>query len=135
MLDISTLLIIATTVAGLAWYAWTLTTSYQRSRKSALLEKLRSSNRYRGITIRNGNCPTVHDFTGNFYRFEDAPVLPVEGCKKLRCTCVYAGVNNRRSSERRSKDDHRTSIRFETERSDRRQQQDRRKDNNIKWRD
>ena len=135
MPDISTLLLFATTLAGLAWYAWTLTASYQHSRKAALLEKLHSSNRYRGITIRNGNCPAVHDFTGNFYRFEDAPELPVEGCKKLRCTCVYAGVNNRRNEERRSGDDLRSSVRFETEHSERRQQKDRRKDNKIKWRD
>ena len=135
MPDILSLLIIATTVAGLGWYAWTLTGSYQRSRKSALLEKLRSSNRYRGITIRNGNCPAVQDVTGNFYRFKDAPELPVEGCRKLRCTCVYAGINNRRDKERRSNDDLRSSVRFDTESSDRRQQKDRRKDNNIKWRD
>jgi len=135
MLDISTLLIIAVFMAGLAWYAWTLTASYQRSRKSALLEKLRSSNRYRGISIRNGGCPAVQQITGSFYRFDDAPGLPVEGCKKLRCTCVYTGINNRRNNERRSNEDLRSSVRFDTESSERRQRKDRRKDNNIKWKD
>jgi hypothetical protein len=135
MPDILSLLIIATTVAGLGWYAWTLTGSYQRSRKSALLEKLRSSNRYRGITIRNGNCPAVRHLTGNFYRFEDAPELPVEGCKKLRCSCVYAGINNRRYEESRTGKDLRSEVRFEADSSERRQENDRRKDNNIKWQD
>ena len=131
MPDIYTLLIIATIVAGLAWYAWTLTASYQRSRKAALLVKLRSSNRYRGITIRNGNCPAVRRCAGSFYNFENAPELPVKGCKKLRCTCVYAGLNNRRYRERRSDDDLRSSVRFGTENSERREQEDRRKDINI----
>ena len=135
MPDISTLLIIAASVAGLGWYAWTLTASYQHSRKSALLEKLRSSNRYRVVTIRNAGCPAVQQLTGNLYRFEEAPELPVEGCKKLRCTCVYTGINNRRSRERRGRDELRTSVRFDVEPSNRRQKQDRRKNNNIKWRD
>ncbi len=135
MPDIVSLLIIATPVAGLAWYAWTLTGAYQRSRKAALLEKLRSSKRYRGITIRNGNCPAVRRYTGSFYYFEDAPELPVKGCKKLRCTCIYAGLNNRRHKERRSEKDLRSSVRLEEDNSDRRQKNERRKISNVKWQD
>ena len=135
MPDIISLLIIATPVAGLAWYAWTLTGAYQRSRKAALLEKLRSSKRYRGITIRNGNCPAVRRYTGSFYYFEDAPELPVKGCKKLRCTCIYAGLNNRRHKERRTEKDLRSSVRLEEDNSNRRQKNDRRKSNKVKWQD
>ena len=130
---IVTLLIAVTSVVGLAWYARTLTGSYQRSRKSALLEKLRISNSYRGITIRNGNCPAVRRFTGSFYRFEEAPELPVEGCKALRCSCVYAGLNNRRYQARRNASDLRSAVRFESDHPDRRQEKDRRKSNNVKW--
>ncbi len=130
-----TLLIIVTPVAALAWYAWTLSGSCQRRKKSALLEKLRNSNRFRGITIRNGKCTAVLHFTGSFYSFEEAPALPVEGCKALRCSCVYAGVNNRRYQARRNGRNHRSAVRLETDNPDRRQGKDRRKSNNIKWQD
>jgi hypothetical protein len=130
-----TLLIIVTPLAGLAWYAWTLSGACQRRKKSALLEKLRSSNRFRGITIRNGKCTAVRHFTGNFYHFSEAPALPVEGCKALRCSCVYAGLNNRRYQSRRGGRDHRSAIRLEADHPDRRERKDRRKGNNIKWQD
>ena len=130
---IVTVLIVLTPVAGLAWYVWTLTGTYQRRKKSALLEKLRNSNRYRGITIRNGRCAAVHHFTGRFYRFDDAPKLPVKGCKVLRCSCVYAGLNNRRYIERRIGNDPRSVVRFESDHPERRQEKDRRKSNNVKW--
>jgi len=135
MPDIVTLLIFGIPVAGLAWFAWTCTGSYQRRRKSATLEKLRHSNRYRGITIRNGHCPAVRRFTGSFYSFEDVPELPVEGCKALRCTCVYAGLNTRRYQERRSRHDPRSAVRFDPDHPERRQQKDRRKSSRIKWQD
>ena len=135
MHDLVTLLIFGIPVAGLAWFAWTCTGSYQRRRKLAALEKLRDSNRYRGITIRNGRCPAVRRFTGSFYNFEDAPDLPVEGCKALRCTCVYAGLNTRRYQERRNGNDPRSEVRFDPDNPDRRQQRERRKSSRIKWQD
>jgi len=104
-------------------------------KKSALLEKLRNSKRYRGITIRNGNCQAVCRFTGVFYHFEEVPELPVEGCKALRCNCVYVGINNRRYQARRSGSGPRLSVRYEPDHPDRRQKKDRRKNNNIKWQD
>ena len=135
MPEISTLLFIGIGLAGLAWFAWTCTASYQSRVKAASLEKLRRSNRYRGITIRNGSCKAVRRFTGKFYALEDVPDLPVEGCRALRCSCVYTGLNNRRYKERREGVDPRTVIRFEADHDDRREQRDRRKSNRVKWQD
>ena len=135
MHDIVTLLIVGIPLAGLAWFAWTCTGSYQRRRKSATLEKLRSSNRYRGITIRNGRCPAVRRLIGSFYSFEDVPKLPVKGCKVLRCTCVYAGLNTRRYQDRRTEYDPRSTVRLDPDHPDRREQKNRRKSSRIKWQD
>jgi len=135
MPDIVTLLILGIPLAGLAWFAWSCTGTYQRRKKAASLEKLRHSKRYRGITIRNGNCKAVRRFTGSFYELENVPELPVEGCRALRCSCVYAGLNNRRSQERRQGADPRTAVRFEADHSERREQRDRRKSNRVKWHD
>ena len=135
MPDIVTLLIYGIPLAGLAWFAWTCTRPYQRRKKAASLEKLRRSKRYRGITIRNGNCKAVRRLTGRFYTLEEVPELPVEGCRALRCTCVYAGLNNRRYNDRREGVDPRSAVRFETDHPERREQKDRRKSNRIKWQD
>ena len=135
MPDIITLLILALPVAGLAWFAWTCTTAYQRRKKIDSLEKLRLSKRYRGITIRNGNCAAVRRVTGRFFTLDKVPELPVKGCKALRCSCVYAGLNNRRYQDRRGEADPRSAVRFEEEHSDRREPKDRRKSGNINWQD
>ena len=132
MPDIATLIFIGIGLAGLAWFAWTCTTSYQIRVKAATLEKLRRSNRYRGITIRKGSCKAVRRFTGKFYTLEDVPALPVEGCRALRCSCVYTGLNNRRYKERRESIDPRSTVRFEADHTERREQRDRRKSNRIK---
>jgi hypothetical protein len=135
MTDIVTLMIFGIPLAGLAWFAWTCTGPYQRRKKTASLEKLRLSKRYRGITIRNGNCKAVRRITGRFFTLEDVPDLPVEGCRALRCSCVYAGLNNRRYKDRREGVDPRSGIRFDIEHPERREQTDRRKSNRIKWQD
>ncbi len=133
MPDIVTLLILGIPLAGMAWFAWTCTGPYQHRKKAAILEKLRRSKRYRGITIRNGNCKAVRRFTGSFYELENVPELPVKGCRALRCSCVYAGLNNRRYQERRQAADPRSTVRFEADHTERREQKDRRKSNRIKW--
>jgi len=133
--DFVTLLIFTIPVAGLTWFAWTCTGPYQRRKKSATLEKLRRSNRYCGITIHNRNCPAARRVTGRYYSFEEVPELPLAGCKALRCTCVYAGLNTRRYQERRSRHDPRSAVRFDPDHPDRRQRKDRRKSNRIKWQD
>ena len=74
-------------------------------------------------------------FTGSYYSIENAPELPVAGCKALRCTCIYAGLNNRRIRERRSGPDPRAAVRLDPGNPDRRQLKDRRKDSRIRWRD
>ena len=133
--DIVTLLILALPVAGLAWFAWTCTKPYQRRKKIDALKRLRLSKRYRGITIRNGNCAAVRHLTGNFFSLDKVPELPVKGCKALRCSCIYAGLNNRRYEDRRDTHDPRSVVRFEADHSDRRESRERRKSGHINWQD
>ena len=135
MPNMVTLLIMGLALAGLAWFARSCTYSYQCRTKAASLVKLRRSNRYRGVTIRNGKCKAARRLSGKFYMLEDVPDLPVEGCKALRCSCVYTGLNNRRYRARREGADPRTVIRFEDDHSERREQKDRRQSNRVKWQD
>lgn len=62
---------------------------------------------------------------GKKFPIQSAPKLPVHGCDQEECTCLYAGLPNRRvNKDRRSGRERRQTFRLD---SDRRKGVDRRK--------
>ena len=102
--------------------------------KAAALKKLRDSGDYRGVTIQHGKCAAVGHCLGRQYRFEEAPALPVSGCKALHCPCSYHGLRERRKRERRLARDRREVIRFNTAHQERRSRGERRR-GHVRWHD
>ncbi len=73
-------------------------------------------------------CPPAREMAGMYFRNGTAPLLPLPGCTRARCTCELNSVTERRSGEeRRSGVERREDARF-GERPDRRTGRDRRKD-------
>jgi len=106
----------------------------RRHDKSGDLHKLRGSGHYWGVRIQPGNCATIRHFAGRRFTFEEAPVLPLPGCKAWRCSCTYIGVPERRREERRTRKDRRNAVRFDEEHAERRSIRERRRQHKA-WKD
>lgn len=102
--------------------------------KAGSLKKLRDSGNYWGVTLQNGKCAAVRRCLGRQYRFEEAPALPVSGCKALRCSCTYRGLPERRKRQRRVLRDRREAVRFDSDHPERRSNGERRR-GHVRWRD
>lgn len=122
----NTLLIIATACAIAATLAWPRLRNRQ-NRKSRLMQQLRQSKRYWGVTIRNGRCAAARKLAGTRFHLDVAPSLPLEGCRSLHCTCRYTGLVERRKRKRRSGQDRRLILRFNAQQPDRRSAVERRR--------
>ncbi|UCC57586.1 MAG: hypothetical protein JSU75_10935 [Gammaproteobacteria bacterium] len=94
--------------------------------KERALEKLRHSQQFWGVEIEQGGCEASIALAGKQFAFEDAPALPLPECTAHICPCQYKGLVEHRKSHRRAQEDRRDSLRFESERSDRRSLKDRR---------
>jgi hypothetical protein len=88
--------------------------------KSDKLKKLRRSGSFWGVRIQPGKCTAIRPFAGRRFTFEEAPNLPLPGCKSWRCSCTYIGVPERRREERRIHNDRRDVIRIDEEHVERR---------------
>jgi hypothetical protein len=88
--------------------------------KSGELNKLRCSGSFWGVSIQPGKCTAIRPFTGRRFTFEEAPDLPLPGCKARRCSCTYIGVPERRRDERRIHNDRRDVVRLDEEHVERR---------------
>lgn len=135
MTDNSILVVIIITVAILAAIVLTGTRRGLGSRdKSAELQKLRSSGHYSGVRIQPGQCTAIRHFAGRRFSFEEAPDLPLQGCKAWRCTCTYIGIPERRHEERRIHKDRRDFVRIDEEHAERRSFRGRRRQHKD-WKD
>lgn len=87
------------------------------------LQSLIDSEKYFGITIDCVNearcCPAALQLKNEGFTFNDAPILPLDGCTVSTCCCKYIGLKNKRNFHRRENIQRREEIRFE-ESSDRR---------------
>jgi hypothetical protein len=88
--------------------------------KSGELNKLRRSGSFWGVRIQPGKCASIRPFAGRRFTFEEAPDLPLPGCKAWRCSCTYIGVPERRRNERRTHNDRRDVVRIDDEHIERR---------------
>jgi hypothetical protein len=88
--------------------------------KSSELKKLRHSGYYWGVRIQPGKCTAIRHFAGRRFTFEEAPNLPLSGCKAWRCSCTYIGVPDRRREDRRVHKDRRDIVRIDEEHAERR---------------
>lgn len=108
---------------------------WQRSKsKSGSLGKLRRTGNYWGVTIQRGKCAAVRHCTGRKFTFDEAPVLPVAGCKALRCGCTYNGLRECRKQQRRTARDRRDTVRFDAQHLERRSGRERRR-GHTNWTD
>jgi hypothetical protein len=119
MPEINTLLIIATACAVALILAWSRLGNRQH-RKVRLLQQLRQSKRYWGVTIRNGKCAAARKLAGQKFALNVAPSLPLADCRSLHCTCRYTGLVERRKRKRRTGQDRRLLLRFNGQQADRR---------------
>lgn len=94
---------------------------------AASLQKLRSSGAYRGVVIMPGKCAVARSCSGNKYSLHNAPPLPLAGCTAWRCSCTYAGLQERRKQERRRVSDRRDAVRFDAAHPERRSHKNRRR--------
>lgn len=100
----------------------------QRSRsKPKNLAKLRHTGNYWGVTIKCGKCSAIQYTSGRKFTFDEAPILPVVGCKALRCSCRYQGLHERRKKQRRRANDRRETVRFDAQHPERRSGRERRR--------
>ncbi len=104
------------------------------NKKTAALEKLRRTGIYRGVIIRPGKCAAARRLSGKPFAFDQAPPLPLAGCKALRCSCSYHGLPEHRRQARRNTHDRRDTVRFDARHPERRCGGERRK-GHINWRD
>ena len=102
--------------------------------KSGELNKLRRSGSFWGVRIQPGKCTAIRPFAGRRFTFEEAPNLPLPGCKAWRCSCTYIGVPERRRDERRIHNDRRDVVRIDEEHIERRSFRGRRRGNKA-WKD
>jgi len=73
-------------------------------------------------------CPDALTILNKSFPMANAPSLPLPTCPyPHECTCFFIRLEDRRRDERRSGDERRESLRFETERKQRRSGRDRRK--------
>ena len=102
--------------------------------KSSELQKLRRSGHYWGVRIQPGRCTAIRYFAGRRFTFDEAPNLPLPGCRAWRCSCTYIGVPERRHEERRNRKDRRDAVRFDEEHAERRSIRGRRRQHKA-WKD
>ena len=93
--------------------------------KERALEKLRHSQQFWGVEIQQGGCDASIALAGKQFEFDNAPALPLPECTAHICPCQYKGLIEHRKSHRRAQEDRRESLRFESERPDRRSLKDR----------
>ncbi|MDX1697257.1 MAG: hypothetical protein R3308_03180 [Thiohalobacterales bacterium] len=92
------------------------------------LDKLRENSFFWGAELWQPGCAESYKLLGKQYRFEDAPVIPLDGCGRKRCTCQFKGLRDRRSRPRRIHPDRRSEVRFDKTHPDRRVKAGRRRE-------
>jgi hypothetical protein len=101
--------------------------SAELSGRERVLEKLRHSQQFWGVEIEHGGCDASMALAGKQFALEDAPKLPLPDCTAQICPCQYKALPERRSQHRRTHEDRRDSLRFESGKEDRRSLKDRRR--------
>ena len=81
------------------------------------------------LEIESPGCEAAHALVGQKFTQEEAPKLPVAGCKATTCTCNYRYLSEQRKYHRRTHSDRREEIRFNQEKPDQRSRKDRRSGN------
>ena len=137
MTENTLILVAGAVIVAIVWLAFPWSGGSKRrytNKKSSVLEKLRRTGIYRGVTIRPGKCTAARRFSGKPFSFNAAPPLPLAGCNTLRCACNYRGLPEHRKQARRNAHDRRESVRFDTEHPENRACRDRRH-GNANWLD
>ncbi|MGB5306516.1 MAG: hypothetical protein WBN51_06495 [Gammaproteobacteria bacterium] len=135
------LLLIIIVIAGLGWQLRRHSSAPKHNSKHAQqpvaetgsstrareLEKLKNNKYFWGVEIIHAGCESSRALSGQQFMLKDAPVLPVEGCDKSLCNCIYKGLKEVRREGRRTQSDRREDLRFDSDKPDRRSPKDRRR--------
>lgn len=75
-------------------------------------QSLRIFNPYHAVSIAPClmACDQVRPYMGKRYLSREAPPLPVPGCTNRQCRCRYQHHDDRRSDERRLRNDHAAGL-------------------------
>ena len=65
------------------------------------LVELEQSGKYGSVVISNCGCKMSLTLSAQHFSFEHAPLLPLQGCTAIKCTCEYRGIIDRRLEDRR----------------------------------
>lgn len=90
--------------------------------QSGTLASLKKNKFFWGVEFSKPGCPESRELLGRQFPFDQAPTLPLPGCKQTieTCTCEFKGLRDRRISHRRLNPDRRTEVRFDKTHPDRR---------------
>lgn len=86
-------------LVGMAWW-W-----YARARRRAARDAGRAArNHYHCVEVQAGSqaCEAVREWGGKRFLSDEAPPLPVVGCRSALCGCRYVHYDDRRQDDRRN---------------------------------
>ena len=90
--------------------------------QSGSLAHLRENKFFYGAELSKPGCAESRQLLGQPFPFEQAPELPLLGCKHTleTCACEFKGLRERRTRHRRLASDRRGEVRFDKTHPDRR---------------
>ena len=90
--------------------------------QTGTLAHLEENKFFWGAELSKPGCAESRALLGKQFPFDEAPELPVPGCKKTAatCTCEFRGLRDRRVRPRRVNPDRRSEFRFDKTHPDRR---------------
>lgn len=91
------------------------------------IARLREKGQFWGVELGQTGCAESDKLLGRQFTFDEAPVLPLEGCSRNTCNCHFKGIRDRRLQPRRMSSDRRVEVRFDKTHPDRRKKAGRRR--------
>ena len=88
---------------------------------------LREKGHFWGVELGQSGCAVSDKLLGSRFTFDEAPVLPLDGCGRNTCNCHFKGLLDRRTQPRRMQSDRRVEVRFDKTHPDRRRNAGRRR--------
>jgi hypothetical protein len=98
-----------------------------KSDTTGSLTRLREKGHFWGVELGQSGCAASDKLLGSRFTFDEAPVLPLDGCSRNTCSCHFKGLLDRRTQPRRMKSDRRDEVRFDKTHPDRRRNAGRRR--------
>ena len=104
--------VIALVVFGAAIAFWWFLAARQKKHQATLASRRHARSSYHAVEVRAGDftCGAAQKLEHVRYLSDEAPTLPVPGCKVERCTCSYIHHDDRRDDDRRNPYGHWSNV-------------------------